>query len=132
MADSNVSVIGNLTRVPELRFTTSGKPVANFGVAVNRLISRPGEERKEETSFYNVTAWDSLASNVAELPVGARVVVVGRLQQRSWETEEGEKRSVVEIVAEEVGASVRWATVEITKNAKTSPANEPVSAEAPF
>ncbi len=135
MADAQVSIIGNLTRDPELRFTASGKPVANFGVAVNRLISRPGEERKEEVSFFNCTAWDSLAENVADLSKGDRVVVVGRLQQRSWETDEGDKRSTVEITAEEVGASLRWATVDISKNTKKEPAMAGASegsSEAPF
>lgn len=118
--DNTVTIVGNLTRQPELRFTTTGKPVANVGVAVNRLISRPGEERKEDTSFFDVTCWDSLANNVADLPSGTRVIVTGRLQQRSWETEEGEKRSRVEIVATDVGPSLRWATAEVTKNPKAS------------
>lgn len=118
--DNTVTIVGNLTRQPELRFTTTGKPVANVGVAVNRLISRPGEERKEDTSFFDVTCWDSLANNVADLPSGTRVIVTGRLQQRSWETEEGEKRSRVEIVATDVGPSLRWATAEVTKNPKAT------------
>jgi single-strand DNA-binding protein len=127
MADTTVTVTGNITRDPELRFTTSGKAVANFGVAVNRLIGKPGEERKEEVSFFDISCWDSLASNVAELSKGDRVVVTGRLQQRSWETDEGDKRSKVEIVAEEVGASLRWATVEISKNAKRTDNEAPAS-----
>jgi single-strand DNA-binding protein len=127
MADTTVTVTGNITRDPELRFTTSGKAVANFGVAVNRLIGKPGEERKEEVSFFDISCWDSLASNVAELNKGDRVVVTGRLQQRSWETDEGDKRSKVEIVAEEVGASLRWATVEISKNAKRTDNEAPAS-----
>jgi single-strand DNA-binding protein len=119
MADTTVSITGNLTRDPELRFTANGKPVANLGVACNRLVSKPGEERREEVSFYDVTCWDSLATNVADaLTKGDRVVITGRLQQRSWETDEGDKRSKVEIVADEVGASLRWATVEISKNAR--------------
>ena len=136
MADTDVTITGNLTRAPELRFTASQKPVCNFGVACNRLISRPGEDRVEETSFFNVTAWDSLATNVSGLKTGDRVVVKGRLQQRSWEQEdpnggEAVKRSTVEIVAEEVGASLRWASVTIMKNAKPeqngAPAPAPVA-----
>lgn len=124
--DNTVTIVGNLTRQPELRFTTTGKAVANLGVAVNRLISRPGEERKEDTSFFDVTCWDSLANNVADLDSGTRVIVTGRLQQRSWETEDGEKRSRVEIVATDVGPSLRWATAEVTKNPKaTGSANTP-------
>lgn len=134
--DNTVTIVGNLTRQPELRFTTTGKPVANVGVAVNRLISRPGEERKEDTSFFDVTCWDSLANNVADLPSGTRVIVTGRLQQRSWETEEGEKRSRVEIVATDVGPSLRWATAEVTKNPKASPGGAdvppPSAYEEPF
>lgn len=122
--DTTVTIVGNLTRQPELRFTQSGKAVANCGVAVNRLIGQ-GEDRKEETSFFDVTCWDSLANNVADLDVGTRVIVTGRLQQRSWETEEGDKRSRVEIVATEVGASLRWATAEITKNPKAGGGNTP-------
>ena len=132
MADTTTTIVGNLTRDPELRFTTSGKAVANFGVACNRLLSRPGEERREEVSFFNCVAWDSLASNMADaLHKGDRVVVTGRLQQRSWETDEGDKRSTVEITAEEVGASLRWATVTIAKNARPSEngADTPVEGE---
>jgi single-strand DNA-binding protein len=126
MADTTTTIVGNLTRAPELRTTPSGKFVCNFSVAVNRLISKPGEEKVEDTSYFDITAWDSLATNVADLPMGARVLVTGRLQQRTWEQEnpvEGEapiKRSKVEITAEEVGASLRWASVDITKNAKRS------------
>lgn len=135
MADNSVHIVGNLTRDPELRFTTSGKAVANFGVAVNRLISKPGEERKEDVAFFDVTAWDSLAENVADLSKGDRVVVEGRLAFRTWETDEGDKRSKVEITAEDVGASLRWATVEITKNEKKSHDggdNTPPPADEPF
>lgn len=135
MADNSVHIVGNLTRDPELRFTTSGKAVANFGVAVNRLISKPGEERREDVAFFDVTAWDSLAENVADLSKGDRVVVEGRLAFRTWETDEGDKRSKVEITAEDVGASLRWATVEITKNEKKEHAggdNTPPPADEPF
>jgi single-strand DNA-binding protein len=115
---SNVTIVGNLTRDPELRFTPTGAPVTNFGVAVNRRWqNRDNQQWEESTSFFNVTCWRDLAQNVSEsLEKGARVMVTGRLEQRSWETQDGERRSVVEIVADEVGPSLRWATAEISKN----------------
>ena len=115
---SNVTVVGNLTRDPELRFTPAGAPVTTFGVAVNRRWqNRDNQQWEESTSFFNVTCWLDLAQNVSEsLEKGARVLVTGRLEQRSWETQDGERRSVVEIVADEVGPSLRWATAEISKN----------------
>lgn len=119
MANGNtVTLVGNLTRDPELRFTPSGQPIANLGMAVNRMwTDRVSNERKEATSFFNVVAWGSLGENAAEcLAKGDRVVVTGRLEQRSWETQDGDKRSVVEVVADEIGPSLRWATAEVRKN----------------
>ena len=115
---SNVTIVGNLTRDPELRYTPNGAAVAAFGVAVNRRWqSRDNQQWEESTSFFNVTCWRDLAQNVSEsLEKGARVMVSGRLEQRSWETQDGEKRSVVEIVADEVGPSLRWATASINRN----------------
>jgi single-strand DNA-binding protein len=115
---SNVTVVGNLTRDPELRFTPAGAPVTTFGVAVNRRwMNRDNQQWEESTSFFNVTCWRDLAQNVSEsLEKGSRVVVSGRLEQRSWETQDGERRSVVEIIADEVGPSLRWATAEINRN----------------
>src|SRR5688572_9465030 len=118
MADNTVTVIGNVTRDPELRFTPSGQALANFGLAVNRMWNdRASGERKEQTSFFDIVCWAQLGQNVSEsVQKGARVIVTGRLEQRSWESESGDKRSKVEIVADEVGPSLRWATAEITKN----------------
>lgn len=119
MANGNtVTIVGNLTRDPELRYTPSGQANATFGVAVNRRwMNRQTNEWEERVSFFNVVCWREMADNVSEsLAKGARVVVTGRLEQRSWETENGDKRSVVEIVADEVGPSLRWATAEIRKN----------------
>jgi single-strand DNA-binding protein len=115
---NNVTIVGNLTRDPELRYTPSGQANANFGVAVNRRwMNRQTNEWEERVSFFNVVCWREMADNVSEsLAKGARVVVTGRLEQRSWETENGDKRSVIEIVADEVGPSLRWATAEIKKN----------------
>jgi single-strand DNA-binding protein len=119
---SPVTIVGNITREPELRYTSGGRALANFGVAVNRRY-QSGGEWQEQTSFFNVTAWADLAENVAaSLPKGARVVVHGRLEQRSWETNEGEKRSVVEIVADDIGASLRFAQVTVAKTERTSAA----------
>ncbi len=115
MADSTVTIVGNITRDPELRFTTGGKGIASFGVAVNRRWQQNGEWQ-EKVSFFNVTAWDTLGENVAaSLSKGARVIVTGRLEQREYETKEGEKRNIVEIVADEIGPSLRWARAEVER-----------------
>ena len=118
MADNTVTLVGNVTRDPELRFTPSGQAVATFGVAVNRRWqNRQTNEWEEQVSFFDVKCWAQMAENVSEsLTRGARVVVSGRLEQRSWETEQGDKRSKVEVVADEIAPSLRWATVSITKN----------------
>ncbi|MDQ6613984.1 MAG: single-stranded DNA-binding protein [Actinomycetota bacterium] len=120
---NHVNVIGNLTRDPELRFTPTGMANASFGLAVNRKWqNRQTNEWEEATSFFDVICWSTLAENVAQsLTRGSRVVVSGRLDQRSWENQEGEKRSKVEIVADEVAPSLRWATVKIEKNERRSP-----------
>ena len=120
-----ITVVGNLTRDPELRYTPSGQAVVKFGIAVNRFYTNRNGERVEQTDFFNVNAWRSVAENVAEsLTTGARVLVTGRLQSRNWETEDGQKRSTVEIEAEEVAASLRFATVAITKTARGAAADE--------
>ena len=118
MADSTVTIVGNLTRDPEIRYTPSGAAKASFGVAVSRRWqNRQSQEWEEQTSFFNVVCWRDMAENVSEsLGKGSRVIVTGRLEQRSWETENGDKRSVVEIVADEVGPSLRWATAQTTRN----------------
>ena len=118
MADSNVTIVGNVTRDPEMRYTPGGAAKANFGVAVSRRWqNRNTQEWEEQTSFFNVVCWREMAENVCEsIGKGARVVVSGRLEQRSWETDNGEKRSVVEIVADEVGPSLRWATAEVKRS----------------
>jgi single-strand DNA-binding protein len=122
---STVTIVGNLTRDPELRYTPSGAVTATFGVAVNRRWqNRESQQWEEKTSFFNVTCWRDLAQNVSEsLEKGARVVVTGRLEQRSWETQDGERRSVVEIVADEVGPSLRWATATINRNERRDAAS---------
>ena len=124
MANGNhVSIIGNLTRDPELRFTPSGQATASFGVAVNRRWqNRQTQEWDEQTSYFDVVCWGQLAENAAQsLGKGARVMVDGRLDQRSWENQEGERRSKIEITADEVAPSLRWATVSISKNERRTP-----------
>jgi single-strand DNA-binding protein len=117
MADNSITVVGNLTRDPEMRYTATGQSNARLGIAVSRRWqNRQTQEWEERTSFFNVVCWGDMAENVNEsLAKGTRVVVNGRLEQRSWETEQGEKRSVVEIVADEVGPSLRWATAEVKR-----------------
>jgi single-strand DNA-binding protein len=125
MADSTVTIVGNLTRDPELRFTAGGKGVASFGVAVGRRYQVNGEWQ-EKTSSFNVTAWDQLGENAAaSLTKGARIIVTGRLEQREYETKEGEKRNVVEIVADELGPSLRWARAEVERTQRTGPDGTP-------
>lgn len=116
--DNSVTVVGNLTRDPELRYTPSGAAQCTVGLAVNRVwTDRQTNEKKEAVSFFNVVLWREMAENAGEcLTKGMRVMVTGRLEQRSWETQEGEKRNVVEIVADEIGPSIRWATVEVKRN----------------
>lgn len=115
MADSTVTLVGNLTRDPELRFTPGGQAKANFGLAVSRRY-QVNNEWQEQTSFFNVVAWSGLAENAAaSLNKGNRIIVTGRLEQRSYETQQGEKRSVVEVIADEIGPSLRWARTEIER-----------------
>jgi single-strand DNA-binding protein len=120
---NSVTLIGNITRDPELRFTPSGQATATFGLAVNRRWqNRQTQEWEEATSFFDVVCWRDLADNVSEsLSKGARVIVTGRLEQRSWETPDGDKRSKVEVVADEIGPSLRWATAEVRKTERRGP-----------
>src|SRR5579883_439497 len=124
MSNGNtVTLVGNVTRDPELRFTPNGQATTTFGLAVNRRWqNRQTQEGEEATSFFDVVCWREMAENVSEsLERGARVLVTGRLEQRSWETQEGERRSKIEVVAEEVGPSLRWATAQVTKNERRGP-----------
>jgi single-strand DNA-binding protein len=121
MADSTVTLTGNLTRDPELRFTAGGRAVATIGIAVSRRY-QVNNEWQEQTSFFNIVCWGSLGENAAaSLTKGTRIMVTGRLEQRSYETQDGEKRSVVEVVADEIGPSLRWATAQIDRNDRKGP-----------
>jgi single-strand DNA-binding protein len=127
MADNTVTVIGNVTRDPELRFTPSGQAIATFGLAVNRRWqNRQTQEWEEQVSFFDITCWAQLGQNVADTLVkGSRAIITGRLEQRSWETDQGDKRSKVEIIADEVGPSLRWATADITRNERREGGDAP-------
>jgi len=114
---NTTTVTGNLTREPEIRYTRDGQATTLLGVAVNRRWQdRETKEWEEAVSFFDVVCWRDLAENTAlSLAKGMRVVVTGRLEQRSWETEEGDRRSKVEIVADEIGPSLRFATAEVQR-----------------
>ena len=134
MANGNtITLVGNVTRDPELRFTPSGQATATFGLAVNRRWqNRQTQEWEEATSFFDVVCWREMAENVSEsLTRGARVIVTGRLEQRSWETPEGDKRSRVEIIADELGPSLRWASAQVVKNERRGGAGESYGSPAP-
>lgn len=134
MSNGNtVTLVGNVTRDPELRFTNTGQATATFGLAVNRMWNdRQTNERRESTSFFDIVCWREMAENVSEsLQKGSRVLVTGRLEQRSWETPEGDRRSKVEVIADEVGPSLRWATAEIRKNDRRGPSDGPGGQSGP-
>ena len=120
--ETPITVIGNLTADPELRFTPSGAAVANFTVASTpRTFDRQSNEWKDgEALFLNCSVWRQAAENAAEsLQRGMRVIVSGRLKARSYETREGEKRTVFEIDVDEVGPSLRYATAKVTKTTRS-------------
>jgi single-strand DNA-binding protein len=121
--DTLITVVGNLTADPELRFTPSGAAVANFTVASTprQFDRQSGEWKDGEALFMRCNIWRQAAENVAEtLTRGSRVIVSGRLKQRSYETREGEKRTVVELEVEEVGPSLRYATAKVNKVSRGS------------
>ena len=121
MAGTNVTVVGNLTREPELRYTQGGKGVTSFGLAVSNRYQVNGEWQ-EKTSFFNITAWDALGENAAAtLTKGMRVLVSGRLEVREYESREGGKRVSVDITADEIGPSLRWARATVERITRTGP-----------
>ena len=136
---NRIILAGNLGRDPELRYTTSGRGVASFGLAVNRRFQRDGEW-EEVVSFFNIVAWADLGENVAaSIQKGHRVLVSGRLEQRSYETSDGDKRTIVEVIADDVGPSLKWAQCEIERITrddkrppKEKPAEEVYGEEEPF
>ena len=150
MADNSITLVGNLTRDPEIRFTATGRAVASFGIAVGRRYQVNGEWQ-EQTSYFNVTAWGQLGENAAAtFTKGTRVVVTGRREQREYTSREGEKRTAIDVIADELGPSLRWATATVVRtpkqdgqgggatnrpaNAGTNPGTEqtPFDGEEPF
>jgi single-strand DNA-binding protein len=120
-----ITLIGNLTNDPELRFTPGGSAVANFTVASTpRTFDRQSNEWKDgETLFLRASVWREAAENVAEtLTKGMRVLVQGRLKSRSYETKEGEKRTVMELEVDEIGPSLRYASAKVTRTQRTGQA----------
>jgi single-strand DNA-binding protein len=126
MTIATTTIAGNLTRDPEIRYTRDGQATTSLSVAVNRRWqNRQTQEWEESTSFFDIVCWRDLAEHVAlSLTKGARVVVTGRLEQRSWETDDGETRTKVELVADDIGASLRFATLDIHKVQRHSIADE--------
>lgn len=141
-----ITVVGNLTGDPELRFTPSGSAVANLTIASTpKTFDKQANEFKDgETLFMRCSVWREAAENVAEsLTKGTRVMAQGRLKQRSYETTEGEKRTVVEMEIDEIGPSLRWASAKVTRTNRSDkpaqastpaqdPWGQPSSTEAPF
>ncbi len=123
MAMTTVTIVGNLTRDPELKFTGSGLAMGTFGVAVNnRKRTESGEWVDGDPSFYDVVCWRNLAENVAEtLSKGHNVIVVGKLRQRSWEADDGTKRSKIEVNAEHIGPALNWATATVARTERKAP-----------
>ena len=120
---NSITLSGNLTRDPEIRYTRDGQANTTFGLAVNRRWQpRGSEEWEEATSFFDIVCWRDLAENVAlSLVKGSRVIVAGRLDQRTWENEAGERRWRVEVTADEIGPSLRFATAEISRTERRGP-----------
>jgi single-strand DNA-binding protein len=133
MADTHVTITGNLTDDPELKFTPNGHPVATFRLAVTARVKDGDSWRDGDTSFFRINVWRQLAEHVAEsLSKGNRAVVIGRLKSRSWETPEGDKRSVVEVEADEVAPSLRWATAKPERAANGGKGKGEFNDDAPF
>lgn len=131
MTDTIITVIGNLTAPPELRFTASGAPVANFTVASTpRTFDRQSNEWKDgEALFLRCSIWRDAAENVTEsLDKGSRVIVTGKLKQRSWE-KDGEKRTSVELEVDEIGPSLRYATAKVTRTQRGSGSSRPTPSQ---
>lgn len=119
--DTIITIVGNLTADPELRFTPNGSAVANFTVASTpRIMDKATNEWKDgEALFMRCAVWRQAAENIAEsLQRGARVIVTGRLKQRSYDTKEGEKRTVIELEVDEVGPSLKYATAKVNKTSR--------------
>ena len=131
MSDNQVTLTGNLTDDPELRFTPNGVAVANFRLAVDQRVWDTDGWKDGESSYFRVSVWRDQAEHVSRsLQKGTRCVVVGRLKSRSWETPEGQRRSAVEVDAEEVGMSLRFAPVATASADDAEAKPEPAPAKA--
>jgi single-strand DNA-binding protein len=138
---NTITVVGNLTGEPELRFTQSGTAMCSGSIASNRRYQVNGEW-EEETTYFNFTLWREAAENAAaSLRKGMRILAIGRLQQRDWQDKDGNKRTSFDLVVDEIGPSLRFATASVTKTAKSTdsvpspnqvPSNQPVVEEEPF
>ncbi len=118
--DNTVTLVGNLVEDPELRFTASGVAMASIRIAVSRRYQDRNNEWQEQTTFTGGTVWRDLAENVAEsLTKGMRVIITGELDQRQWETADGEKRSILEIRIDDIAPSLRWATASVTRTPRS-------------
>lgn len=115
---NSINVVGNLTGEPELRFTQSGTAMVSGSIASNRRYQVNGEWQ-EQTSFFNFTAWRELAENIAStMTKGMRVVATGRMEQKDWTDKDGNKRTSYDLVLDEIGPSLRWATAVVSKTDK--------------
>jgi single-strand DNA-binding protein len=134
MAMTTVTIVGNVTRDPELKFTGSGLAMCTFGLAVNnRRKDESGNWVDGDPSFFDVVCWRNLAENVTEsIPKGTTVIVTGKLRQRSWEADDGSKRSKVEVNAEHVGPALNWATCEVMRNERKTAVEDVRPGEEPF
>jgi single-strand DNA-binding protein len=130
MPDTHVTITGNLTDDPELRFTPNGHAVANFRIAVTARVKDGDSWKDGDTSYFRINVWRQLAEHVSEsLTKGDRAIVIGRLKSRSWESPEGDKRSVVEVEADEVAPSLRWAVAKPQRAASNGEAKPSGSGE---
>jgi single-strand DNA-binding protein len=117
---NSITVVGNLVEDPELRYTQSGAALANVRVASSRRYQDRNQEWQEETAFFRGTVWREMAEQVAEsLHKGDRVIITGSIEQRDWEDKQGQKRSSLELRIQEIGPSLRWATAQVNRIARS-------------
>jgi len=127
MADNSITICGNLTRDPELRFTQGGKAVANFSVAHNRRFMKDNEWVDGPTTYFECVAWEKLGENLtASLTKGMRVIVTGTMESRDWEDKEGNARKAWEIKVDDVGCSFKFATASVERTVRTGGERPPV------
>jgi single-strand DNA-binding protein len=132
--DTTLTITGNLTADPDLRYTGTGTPVAAFTVAASRRVydQATGQWKDGDTLFLRCSAWRQLAEHIAEsLTKGTRVMVTGRLRQREYETSEGDKRTVYEVDADDAGPSLKWATAKIARTSREK-APHPADTDDPW